>query len=114
MKIFVICCYLFCLFISSCYYDFSFDSDKINKITIRNFKTNKFCTVDNKEIINVLINNYINTNKKYFAIFMGINHITFNYKGKETLLITNGEYIKYNGVAYKLAKNIDTYIEELN
>ncbi len=102
-----------CSIMFSCGNGMSFNENKISEIKLKSVETGEEITINDKNVISVLFNDYVNNNESYIAKFKGINHITFTYKGKEVLLITNGTFIKYEGKTFKLKKDIDEFIKTL-
>jgi len=102
-----------CSMMLSCGNGISFNDSKISEIKIKSVETGKEVTINDKSVIRVLFNDYVNNNESYIAKFKGINHIVFIYEEKEVLLITNETFIKYEGKTYKLKKDIDEFIKTL-
>ena len=90
-----------------------FDSNEINSIEIKASATKQEIVINDKNVISVFVNDYINKNKKNISKFLSSHSVIFNYGGEEILIITNGFSIKCKGKTYKLKKNIDEFISTL-
>ena len=92
----------------------NFDSNRINELKIKNTRTKLVQTISDKKVIDLLFDKYINNNEEYLVEFKGRNHLIFNYKNKEIILITNGEYIRCQNKTYRLKNNVNEFFKQVN
>jgi hypothetical protein len=90
-----------------------FESSHIEKIAIRSVDQQYEIQIADRNVIKELFDNYVNLSEKYIVKFKAKNVVVFQYDSVEQTIIFNDQYLKHNGVTYRLNKNSDPFFEQL-
>ncbi len=83
-----------------------FKKDDPKGIVISSIKTGEVKTLTRSSEIKKIIDQ-LRFNKREFVVFMPTKRIEIRYFNRESMIVlSSNEYIKYNGVAYKLKEKL--------
>ena len=88
-----------------------FDFKKVSKIELTNVDESKVYLIDEPSEIKRFFSRYVNNSERYLVKMMPTYKVTFEYQGKNVLLIFNGSYLKYEGVTYQIEESIDSFLK---